>query len=112
MLLQKLIILAYTIILQAVCQTNRQTHKQILSKCFSCSTKSLNTQLFYFSVPYDKGWTAYIDNVETDIVNSGGMMMLPVKEGEHSIVFRYNTLQTYLSLGISNCQISAKKLLF
>ena len=45
----------------------------------------------YFAVPYDAGWTARVDDAETGIIDSGGMMLLTVPEGDHRIVFTYET---------------------
>lgn len=45
----------------------------------------------YFSVPYDDGWTATVDNVETQIIKSGGMMLIKVPAGTHEVVFTYST---------------------
>ncbi len=45
----------------------------------------------YFSVPYDTGWTATIDGENTDIIVSGGMMLIKVPAGNHSVVFNYVT---------------------
>ena len=58
---------------------------------FSCVTGYGQPRLLYFSVPWDEGWTAYIDGQEQSIIKSGGMMLLPVPQGEHSIEFRYQT---------------------
>ncbi len=61
------------------------------SKGFKCNTNYSEDSLVYFSVPYDKGWTAYIDGAEVEFVNSCGMILLPVSKGEHNIEFKYNT---------------------
>ncbi|SHJ49367.1 YfhO family protein [Pseudobutyrivibrio xylanivorans] len=45
----------------------------------------------YFSVPYDEGWTATIDGIKTDIIKSGGMMLIKVPSGNHNIEFSYCT---------------------
>ncbi len=45
-----------------------------------------------FAVPYDKGFTAYVDGVETDIYNvNGGLCAINVPQGEHDIEFVYQT---------------------
>lgn len=58
---------------------------------FSCTTAFDTERLIYFSVPNDKGWHAYIDGKESEIVNSAGMMLLRVPAGNHSIRFHYTT---------------------
>ncbi len=58
---------------------------------FRCQTEYDTASLVYFSVPYDKGWTALIDGQKAEIIDSGGMMLLPVPEGKHSVIFHYVT---------------------
>ena len=44
----------------------------------------------FFSVPYEEGFTAYVDGVETEIVKSHyGFMAIRVPAGEHAIEFKY-----------------------
>ena len=45
----------------------------------------------YFSVPFDKGWSATVDGEATDIIVSGGMMMIKVPAGNHNVEFKYFT---------------------
>ena len=50
------------------------------------------------SIPYSKGWTAWIDGVKAPVVRSDDMYMaLPVDAGEHQVLLRYET--PYLKLG-------------
>ena len=57
----------------------------------NCVTGYDKDTYVYFSIPYDTGWTALIDGQETDIIESGGMMILKVPAGEHSIALNYIT---------------------
>lgn len=43
----------------------------------------------FFSVPYDKGWSAYVDGERVKILNINGLMAIPVEEGINNIRFRY-----------------------
>lgn len=44
----------------------------------------------FFSVPYEEGFTAYVDGTETDIMKAQfGFMAVKVPAGEHSIEFKY-----------------------
>lgn len=61
------------------------------SRGFSCSSDFEKTSLVYFSVPYDNGWKAFVDGEERVIIDSGGMMLLGLEAGNHSIEFRYST---------------------
>ena len=46
--------------------------------------------LVFFSVPFDKGWSAYVDGEPAQIVKADyGLMAVYVPQGEHRIVFRY-----------------------
>lgn len=49
-------------------------------------------KLLCLSIPYTKGWTAYVDGVETELVKANIMFMaLELDEGEHEIELRYST---------------------
>lgn len=69
------------------------------NKGFTCESSYDSDSFIYFTVPYDKGWTAYIDGEKTEIINSGGMMLLPVSQGKHRIEFCYST--PYFKMGLT-----------
>ena len=56
-----------------------------------CVTGYDSDTYVYFSVPYDEGWTATVDGTKTDIINSGGMMLIKVPAGNHNLEFSYST---------------------
>ena len=56
-----------------------------------CVTGYASDTYVYFSVPYDEGWTATVDGIKTDIINSGGMMLIKVPAGNHNLEFSYST---------------------
>ncbi len=56
-----------------------------------CVTGYAKDTYVYFSVPYDDGWTAKVDGTETQIIKSGGMMLIKVPAGTHEVVFTYST---------------------
>ena len=58
---------------------------------FQCTSDFDLDKILYFSVPNDAGWTAKIDGQVTDIIDSGGMMLLKVPAGAHSIEFSFQT---------------------
>lgn len=68
---------------------------------FTCSSSYKNDTFVYFSVPYDKGWTATIDGASAEIINSGGMILVAVPAGNHNIVFKYITPGYYIGLAVS-----------
>ena len=59
---------------------------------FSCNIQTNKARMLFFSVPYDSGWSAYIDgdSVEIEKVNAG-FMAIPVEKGDKYIEFRYET---------------------
>lgn len=67
----------------------------------SCVTGYDKDTYVYFSVPYDTGWTAYVDDSKTDIIESGGMMMIKVPAGEHNVRFDYYTPGLKVGLAVS-----------
>lgn len=54
---------------------------------------SLNeNKILAFSVPYSKGWKAYVDGKETEILKANTMYMaLPLEKGQHKITLKYRT---------------------
>ncbi|SFI04280.1 membrane protein YfhO [Pseudobutyrivibrio sp. OR37] len=67
----------------------------------SCVTAYDKDTYVYFSVPYDAGWSAYADDKQLDIIESGGMMMVKVPAGEHTVRFDYYTPGLKVGLVIS-----------
>lgn len=75
------------------------TNFKITKDGFTCKFQDKKENLVFFSIPYDEGWTAYVDGKETKIENvNKGFMALDVSSGEHSIEFKYkNNVATYSS---------------
>lgn len=47
-------------------------------------------KILFFSIPYDKGWSAYVDGEEADLeLCNIGFMSLFLTEGRHNIVLKY-----------------------
>ena len=57
----------------------------------SVDNVSSGRNIAYFSVPYDNGWTATVNGNEAEIINSSGMMAIPLTEGSNEVVFTYRT---------------------
>lgn len=52
-----------------------------------------NSKLVFFSVPYDDGWTAYINGKPVEVEKvSYGFMAVKAEAGENKIEFRYKTV--------------------
>ncbi len=66
---------------------------------FSATVLRDKETLVFFSIPYDKGWSATVNGKAVDIEKVNvGFMAVPVGEGESEIVFTYKT--PGLTLGI------------
>lgn len=80
---------------------------------FKCSDKGFTARinlddenLVFFSVPYEKGWKAYVNGVETAIENiDHGFMAVFCRGGSNLIEFRYET--PGLKAGIAISAVSA-----
>lgn len=59
------------------------------SKGFKASCVQESPKYAFFSVPYEKGWTAYVNGDEADIIKVHGMMAILLPEGENQIQFKY-----------------------
>jgi len=46
----------------------------------------------FFSIPYDQFWHAYVDGVEVEILDCGGLMAIRTESGERHIEFVYDYL--------------------
>ena len=59
----------------------------------SCGAGTLNAEnsgYLFLSIPYEKGWTAQVDGIETEILQTDvGFVSIPVGAGEHSFTFTY-----------------------
>ncbi len=65
------------------------------------------SKLVFFSVPYDKGWTAYVNGKPVDVEEvSYGFMAVKGEEGENEIEFRYETPGLKYGMIISLCGIA------
>lgn len=66
---------------------------------FTSKIKVDKAELVFYSVPYDEGWTAYVDGQKVDIEKVfAGLCAVPVDEGDHTIRFDYKV--TWLKEGL------------
>ncbi|MCR5277950.1 MAG: YfhO family protein [Lachnospiraceae bacterium] len=62
----------------------------VSTKGFKATADMAKDNLVFFSVPYEKGFTAYVDGTETKIYKvDAGFMGVVVPMGSHSIEFKY-----------------------
>lgn len=58
---------------------------------FKASVEAGQDTWVYFTVPYDRGWTAQVNGQAVEITKVNGFMAVPVAEGDQQIVFSYHT---------------------
>ncbi len=79
---------------------------------FSATAALDKENLVFFSVPYDKGWTAKVDGQETKIIRADyGLMAVCVPAGEHEIRFDYRPYGFRMACGISAAALALLVLL-
>lgn len=58
--------------------------------------------LLYTSIPYERGWKAYVDGQKADITLIENVFMgVELSEGEHTVEFIYSPTQVYLAVFLS-----------
>ncbi len=73
---------------------------------FKATVTRSEESLVFFSVPFDKGWTAYVNGKEAEIVKANvGFMAVNVGEGVSQIEFKFKT--PYLALGMQISVVAA-----
>ena len=61
--------------------------------------QNLTNGILQISTPYTKGWRAYVDGVETEVLNVNiGFIGIQLNSGEHNVTFKYET--PFLKQGI------------
>lgn len=69
---------------------------------FTATVNRENESLVFFSIPYDKGWTATVNGKKVDIEKVNvGFMAVVVPEGDSTIRFDYETPGLLTGLGIT-----------
>ena len=75
---------------------------EVTKKGFNAVVEREQENLVFFSVPYDKGWTATVNGEEVEIVKANiGFMAVKVPAGVSEISFSYTTPYLYLGIFIS-----------
>lgn len=59
------------------------------SDSFQAEIIAQNASYVYFSVPFDKGWSAFVNGQATEIMSVNGMMSVPITAGRNEVVFTY-----------------------
>lgn len=80
---------------KSACEENNNSAARdfvVNSEGFTATSNGNKERLIYFSIPHDRGWKAYVNGKEKEILTlNGGMMGIIVPEGESEIVFTFTT---------------------
>ncbi len=70
-------------------------------------------KILCLTIPYSKGWTAYVDGNRTKIYQANSMYIgLPLDAGTHEIVLTYKTPGSQMGTGISEIGAAVCIMLF
>lgn len=71
---------------------------------FSCQ----KSEVVFFSVPYDEGWSAEMDGERIEFIRAGlGFIAIVVPEGEHTVEFRFHRASLIPGVILSGCGLAA-----
>lgn len=56
---------------------------------FTCKINAQEEKYAFFSVPYDKGWSATVNGKDVNIIKVNGLMAIPIESGDNQIEFYY-----------------------
>lgn len=68
---------------------------------FKTTIQSSKSKYAFFSVPYSSEWTAEINGEKVHILDSLGMMAIPINEGINEIIFTYHPRTSTTSFALS-----------
>jgi hypothetical protein len=68
---------------------------------FSCEINTAAETFAFFSVPHDKGWSAYVNGEKAKLLDVCGLMAVRIPEGGGVIRFVYRTPGFRLGLAVS-----------
>lgn len=63
---------------------------EVKDNYFSSTVVTEKERYMFFSVPYDRNWSATVNGKEAEIIKSNGLMAVPVPEGESKVEFRFD----------------------
>lgn len=77
------------------------------SKGFKAGAVRDRVTYAFFSVPYDDGWNAYLNEKQVDIIKVNGMMAIRLERGENNICFQYEIPGFHTGIMISIVSVLA-----
>ena len=72
---------------------------------FYSEITSGSKQYAFFSVPYDKAWSATVNGESAEILNINGLMAVKVNAGKNCIRFHYSPTPLWCGIGVSAISI-------
>lgn len=75
-------------------QASTQFHKRQTG--FEAVIETDREKYAFFSVPFDRGFRAYVNGKEVEILKTNGMMAVPLEAGRNEIRFRYRDIPLLL----------------
>ena len=89
--------------LNALLDTNAETTcQQISATDIKMTVNADENQLVFTTIPVEKGWTAYVDGVETELVITvNSLYAVPVTAGEHTVELKFTTASYPMALVIT-----------
>ena len=60
---------------------------------FGSEIKADKDKYAYYSIPYDKNWSATVNGENVEILNINGLMAVPITQGDNEIVFSYKNME-------------------
>ena len=83
-------------------KTDALENVEMTTNCISGTVHAQKEELMVFGIPYQSGWSAYIDGVKTNIVRANIMYMgIGISSGDHTIELRYEMPGVRISLLIT-----------
>ncbi len=83
-------------------KSNGEVDFKITKKGFKVKVDAKKENLMLFTIPFDKGWEAYINGKKAEIEEvSNGFMAIKVNKGTSNIEFKYHTIGAKLGIYIS-----------
>lgn len=81
---------------------NENIDFEINNDGFMANVNSQRDNLILFTVPYDKGWSAYVNGKQINIEEvSNGFMAIKINKGNNKIVFKFRTYGQTIGLILS-----------
>lgn len=82
-------------------QEENATDFKIEKDKFSCCISTEAEKYAFFTVPYDKGWSATVNDRRVEMIKVNGFMAIPIEAGDNQIEFTYHDSVFGIAIWIS-----------